>query len=156
MLLLKNAFSVIFFPSRRQSARGFVRGSDCRQKVEYFSSRALNIVLNIFSLCTLSSCNFSENGFADHTVEVLWDSTAGRPLPLGLQSRSDLHTQTMGSPWRSVEESMGLPKDTCLHDLAFCGMIKTPQFLSSFQTCGNRSLPQLRSEEFFIHLRQLF
>lgn len=151
--MLKNGFSVIFFPSRRQSVRGFVCGSDCRQKVEYFSSRALNIVLNIFSLCANSApAILAENGFADHTVEVSWDSTAGQSLPLGLQSRADLHAQAVGTPWRSVKESMGLPKDTCLHDLAFCGMIKTPQFFSSFQSYGNRALPQLWSEEFFIHL----
>ena len=88
MLLLKNGYSVIFFPSRRQSARGFVRERDCRQKVEYFSSRALNIVLNIFSLRTNSApAILAENGFADHTVEVptgQWDSTAGWSLPLGL------------------------------------------------------------------------
>lgn len=91
ILLLKSGFSVIFFPSRRQSARRFVRGSDCRQKVEYFSSRALNIVLNVFSLSTnLALAILADSSFADHTVEVPCDSAAGQPLPSDLQCREPM------------------------------------------------------------------
>lgn len=93
MLLLRNGFSVIFFPSRRQTAGGFVYGIDYRQKVKYFSSRALNIVLDIFSFHTNAApAILAENSFADHTVEMPWDSTAGQSLRLSIQSKSDHHS----------------------------------------------------------------
>lgn len=85
MLLLRNGFSVIFFPSRKQTAGGFVYGIDYGQKVKYFSSRVLNIVLNIFSFHTNAApAILAENSFADHTVEMPWDSTACQSLRLSV------------------------------------------------------------------------
>lgn len=156
ILLLKSGFSLIFFPSRRLSARRFVRGSDCKQSRIFLLKSLKHCPQYIFSQHKLSSAILADNSFADHTIEVPWDSAAARPLPSDLQSRSDLPTQTVGSPWRSGNESMGLPKDTWWHDQAFCSMIKTPRFFCSSQNCGNRSLPQLWSEDFFFHLWQLF
>jgi len=111
MLLHKNGFDVIFFPSRRQSMRGFVCGSDCRQKVEHFSSRALNVVLNIFSLSTDSApAVLADSSSVDPTVEVLWDSTAGRLLPSGLQSRSDPSHPDSGESTEVCKREHGFAK----------------------------------------------
>lgn len=88
----------------------------------------------------------AENSFAAHTVEMPWDSTACQSLCLSIQSKSDLYSWIVESPWRPVKEH-GLPKCTCLHDLAFCGMIKTsyssPAFrimkIDHFLHCGQKN-----------------
>lgn len=130
--------------------------TDCRQKVEIVFSGALNIVLNMFPFHTNAApAILAENRFAAHAVEMPWDSPACQLLCLSIPSKSDLQRRTVGSPWRPVKEH-GLPKYTCLYDLAFCGMIKTSLFYCSFQSYANRSFTPLCSEEFFIHLRQLF